>query len=518
MIPENNLKEPAPATVPPQIPSSSVVVAPSEEKSPIPEITPVPIPKKKVSMLGVVIVVVFLFLLVGGGGVSAALIAYDKVTLPNSDMQSAIRNTVLSLPFAPKTAAYVAEKTALATSTLTSGSMDVSVAITSSSLLSVSGSNNIDISLKGSFDKTDVSNIKSQFTVKAGNMLAADVKATGKKIYVKVNTFPTKLITPFIPISEEMLTNEFSHWIVWDTNTLDTEARSLIEQNSQTQSKTPAQALTSVLKNKTLMSKITLTSEMLDGVSVYKLHPTVDAEFVNAYVSEFGTESDKQNLDAGKWLDSLKDFNLDVYIDKSTYHVAKITLSFASKQNSSLLSPVMGMVPYASSGDMQLAAVLKLSDYNKPLTVDVPADTKSWEDVFADLTKAFMASESATLINPQNQLQQARDAQRRSDLMAITNSIYQYAADNNGNLPVTATSAFPTKETCIGSASGCFDLAHAGKTGSTIVPNYIAVVPKDPKNGTDANTQYFIYMDENGRLHARAQSEKDPKTPIVVTR
>lgn len=515
MNPENQNVE---QSTPPQIPTSPMVAAPVEVKSPLADITPVPTPKKKVSVIGIVFVVVFLFLLIGGGGVSAALVAYDKVSLPSLEMQTAIRNVVLSLPFAPKTSAYVIEKTAMATTNLVSGSLDASVSISSSSLLSVAGSNNLDISVKGSFDKTDSSNIKSDFTLKAGNLFAADVKATDKKIYVKVNTFPTKLITPFIPISEEMLTSEFSHWIVWESNTLDTEARTLIEQNSQTQSKTPAEALTSVLKNKTLMSKIALTTETLDGMSVYKLHPTVDAEFVKAYVSEFGSDFDKQNLDAGKWLESLNDFNLDMYIEKSSYHVVKINVSFGSKQNSSLLSPVISMVPGVSSEDIKVAAVLKLTDYNKPLTVAVPTDTKSWQDVYADIAQVMMSSESATLMNPQNQFETARDTQRRTDLYGITNAIYQYAADNNGNLPATTKAAFPTKEVCIGTATNCFDLSKAGKAGSFIVPTYIASVPKDPKNGTDANTQYFIYMDENGRLHARASSELEPKTPITIVR
>jgi hypothetical protein len=248
------------------------------------------------------------------------------------------------------------------------------------------------------------------------------------------------------------------------------------------------------------------------------LHPTVDAEFVNAYVSEFGDETDKQKLDSGKWLDSLNNFNFDIFIDKNTYQVAKMTLSFASKQDSSLLSPVMEAVPGISSGDVQVAAVLKVSDYNKLLTVDVPTDVKSWQDVFADFTTTLMSTESATLLNPTNQLQQARDTRRRADLLGITNAIYQYAAEHNGKLPVSDTTAFPTKEICVGTNAFCFDLAHAGEVNSTIVPKYIALMPKDPKNGTDSDTKYTIYMDATGRLQAKAVSESDHQNPIIVTR
>src|SRR4030042_5487928 len=68
-------------------------------------------------------------------------------------------------------------------------------------------------------------------------------------------------------------------------------------------------------------------------------------------------------------------------------------------------------------------------------------------------------------VNPGRQFAQARDTQRRSDLYATTNTIYQFAAEHNGRLPDTdgsdATSNFPTAMTCIGNTTPCFDLAAA---------------------------------------------------------
>jgi len=125
-------------------------------------------------------------------------------------------------------------------------------------------------------------------------------------------------------------------------------------------------------------------------------------------------------------------------------------------------------------------------------------------------------------VNPQRQFSQARDTQRRSDLYALTNAVYQFATEHNGNLPDTvaddATSNFPTETTCIGNTAPCFDLEGAGNAAGTetIVPTYIAEIPRDPSTGTSANTQYFVYIDENDRVVASATGEL--VDTITVTR
>ena len=125
----------------------------------------------------------------------------------------------------------------------------------------------------------------------------------------------------------------------------------------------------------------------------------------------------------------------------------------------------------------------------------------------------------ATVMNPGRQLAKARDVRRETDLIAILSTITQYGSEHSGELPDTdgnpATSNFPTTLTCIGTGGGCFNLATAGETGETIVPVYMASIPKDPQTGTDGNTGYQIQVDANDRLIASASGET--KT-ISVTR
>ena len=119
-------------------------------------------------------------------------------------------------------------------------------------------------------------------------------------------------------------------------------------------------------------------------------------------------------------------------------------------------------------------------------------------------------------INPGHQLAKARDVQRETDIIAILSAINQYASEHSGDLPDTdgdpLSSNFPASLTCIGNDLGCFNLAGAGETGETIVPEYLAEIPTDPKaqiagEGNDGNTGYKIMVDTYGRLTATASGE-----------
>ncbi len=120
----------------------------------------------------------------------------------------------------------------------------------------------------------------------------------------------------------------------------------------------------------------------------------------------------------------------------------------------------------------------------------------------------ILAAVVLVAVNPARQFASARDTQRRADLYGITNAIYQYATESNGNLPTVIT----TSPTHIGTAGGLVDLS------SILAPTYIAAIPKDPSTGTDADTQYTIHRDVNGRVVATASSELNPGSAITVIR
>ena len=114
--------------------------------------------------------------------------------------------------------------------------------------------------------------------------------------------------------------------------------------------------------------------------------------------------------------------------------------------------------------------------------------------------------EKSAHLNPGRQFNSARDTQRRADLYSITNAVYQYATENNGNLPTVIT----TTPGIIG--TGGVNLA------PVLVPTYIADIPVDPTSGTATQTNYWIHLDANGRVVATAASELNPGSTITVQR
>lgn len=137
----------------------------------------------------------------------------------------------------------------------------------------------------------------------------------------------------------------------------------------------------------------------------------------------------------------------------------------------------------------------------------------------------ILAAVVLVAVNPGRQFAQARDTQRRSDLLTITNSIYQFAAEHDGNLPDTdgddTTSNFPAVATCIGDGTTAC-AANAGCSGMTsfaledatdeaglevIVPTYVAALPVDPSTGDATDSGYCISVSADGRVTATAEGE-----------
>ena len=120
---------------------------------------------------------------------------------------------------------------------------------------------------------------------------------------------------------------------------------------------------------------------------------------------------------------------------------------------------------------------------------------------------AILAGIVIIAINPNKQLGDTRNAQRRSDINAILNAVYQYAIDNNGSLPAGIDSTIGTSQVLGTAGSGADSTCTATSTvaaavdlTSVLVPTYLVAIPRDPQSGTDANTDYYINKYASGRM------------------
>jgi prepilin-type N-terminal cleavage/methylation domain-containing protein len=126
-------------------------------------------------------------------------------------------------------------------------------------------------------------------------------------------------------------------------------------------------------------------------------------------------------------------------------------------------------------------------------------------------------------INPNRQLAQARNAQRRSDVTTISNAVYQNIIDNNGILPtgvdatlrnIISTSGTATC-TAVGGASAVSDFV------TQITPNYVAAIPRDPQVASTGCSDYLIQTVTGNRITVsapRVEAISGTTTPISVTR
>ncbi len=123
---------------------------------------------------------------------------------------------------------------------------------------------------------------------------------------------------------------------------------------------------------------------------------------------------------------------------------------------------------------------------------------------------AILAAIVIVAINPTKQLGDARNAQRRSDVITILNAVYQYSIDNKGALPSTiTTTATPICKSLAASCTGFIDL-------SVLVTTYIVALPADPSTSTANSTAYTIMKDATSRVTVSAVGEGTAGTITVI--
>lgn len=122
-------------------------------------------------------------------------------------------------------------------------------------------------------------------------------------------------------------------------------------------------------------------------------------------------------------------------------------------------------------------------------------------------------------INPNKQLGDTRNAQRRADVTTILNAVYQYSLDNNGTLPssipTSATCSTATNEVCADGAASCTGLVDLSVL--TTNEEYLTSMPADPTTGDASGSGYFVMQSSNNRVTVCAPGAENSAT-ISVTR
>ncbi len=109
--------------------------------------------------------------------------------------------------------------------------------------------------------------------------------------------------------------------------------------------------------------------------------------------------------------------------------------------------------------------------------------------------------------------QKNRNAQRSTHISIILNAVYQYALDNNNQLPPSITTA--TTSICRTTAATCSGLIDLSVL--TTNQKYLPSIPTDPSNTSTTSTGYTIVKNSVGRITIAA-SGAEASTTISTTR
>ena len=120
---------------------------------------------------------------------------------------------------------------------------------------------------------------------------------------------------------------------------------------------------------------------------------------------------------------------------------------------------------------------------------------------------AILAGIVILAINPQKQLLDAHNAQRKADVSTILSAVYQYSVDNKGvmpgsNIPVAPTAAI---EVCTSAVSATCTAATLADLSSLITTQtYLTAIPVDPAGNVTNGAGYTIQKTANGRITVTA--------------
>jgi prepilin-type N-terminal cleavage/methylation domain-containing protein len=132
---------------------------------------------------------------------------------------------------------------------------------------------------------------------------------------------------------------------------------------------------------------------------------------------------------------------------------------------------------------------------------------------------AILAGIVILAINPNKQLGETRNAQRRADVATILNAIYQYSIDNNGTLPTIPTgscSLVAANQVCKLTATGTCSTG-VDMSVLTTAEKYLTSMPIDPTVSSTNGSGYYVAKSANGRVTVCAPSAEQGAT-ISVTR
>lgn len=379
-----------PDAVPVQAPQP--IVYPNAQSTP-------EIPVKKGGKFKIILIVLFLFLLLLGGGAGlTAAIAYEKVNIDNPKIREIASKVVFSVPFAPKTPKFLLSSTALAHEKITRYGYNISLSGESNAFTSALGMTKLEGEIKGQVDVSDLTSVKQTMEISFNPDFNLELRIIKDKLYFKLNKVPQLLLT-YLKLDNKSVAGLSSKWAYYDIpQSLQTEASKNLEEHKQEnenkEAKEYVEKISTIITSDKILNSLVVSQESIDGLPTYKMTLKATSEiidYLDGAFREIAEGGRSLRTDGQKLSDTIKNLDIDLFIDKEKYYLRKLTVytkiktpKLEDRLPSNL--QVLGTNTDSVLGDeFFLSLVVNLTDFEKPFEVTIPEDPIKAEDYLSRL-------------------------------------------------------------------------------------------------------------------------------------
>lgn len=393
-------------TSPPVIPPVNVQVESiTGEVSPVPSVSPARSSHKILFS-----VLIFVALMILASTSSTILFAYGMLPIKNADLQNKIVNVLMAIPFMPKTPRFVLESSANAHLKITKFSFDTSIAADSSSLNSLLKIGSFDARITGKIDYTDIKKPLLELNAQVTKDFSSDLRIKDQTSFFRINKIPA-LVAVMLDnygFTENIQKQVFGKWIYIDSKPLNTDARTSLD-NTKSSESTIQQGFKDYLdafNNPEILKSLSMTEEKLGTLGVYHVYFAPNDSVLNVfwdkYTQKVQNKTASQPKTNYKISDSVKDFVVNIWIDRNTYLIQKSSVKFVAKSASNgsanMISP-LGMLS-TQKQDIPIFISVQLSDFNSPVVIDTPVGAVKFDDLFKSLMAQMQAQKSTPTPTP----------------------------------------------------------------------------------------------------------------------
>ncbi len=337
----------------------------------------------------ILILILILFVLIVGAGATAVAAAYEKIIIPNEQVQDFVSYQVLNLPFMPKTTKYVLTKTALTHETLSSAYINASIATESNSIKDLFGIGDFDLKIEGPVDFNDKKSPKLNLNFKLTKEFDGDVILLDNILYGKINKLPTLAYTYFGSIPEPGSNPFLNKWVSYDISPLETDARKALEEN-QDQKDTSADTIVedkmeALVKSK-ILPLIEMSEDTYENKPAYKLTLNLeqkDLEMLETDINHIfgnGVMNDTNAVSKNE-LSAIKNMTFEFWIDKTAYQLEKAQLLFtiysSTYKDSLKVLGAQTMIDTKEADSVDFAMTVTLNDLGRDFSSSVKKPEKS---------------------------------------------------------------------------------------------------------------------------------------------